>query len=172
VDTLKDKPKHRTRQSTIDFVIPMQLEEILLHTAKQSPEINISTVSKDDDTASFIAKIYRRGSLWMEIVGTMRRWEGTSTRIEGTITATGVQGLHPKLILPAFSIVIFPALYLLSYALFLNNLIRSSEVMLMFCGVGIMTFFVPFVFINLYSDVVYHQEIKRVLQEAFSGKEA
>jgi hypothetical protein len=172
MNDLKDKPKHRMRQSTIDFVMPMQLEEILLHTAKQSPEINISTVSQDDDTASFIAKIYRRDTLWMEIVGTIRRWEGTSIRLQGTIIRPSTLTLHPKLYLAALSIFICPALYFLFYALFLVTLLITEEIWLVFCVGGILTFFVPFVFINLYSDVLYHRDIERILRTAFEGKEA
>jgi hypothetical protein len=104
-DGSKDKPKRRTHQSPIDFVIPLQLEEIT-HAVEQrllnSTTVRIAILPKvDAEQPEFEINLFqplevplppnarwaRRWHNRDELIsarGYMQRWEGTLTRFQGT----------------------------------------------------------------------------------------
>jgi hypothetical protein len=91
---MDEKPKHRTRQSPIDFVVPMQLEACV-HQIGQGKQSNKSLMfqitSQGEDDGAFTA-LLQEGDMIVEAQGTVRRWQGTSTRFEGTINLTNFPG--------------------------------------------------------------------------------
>jgi hypothetical protein len=96
---LKEKPKRWRRRSRIDFVIPLQLEECLyrIQQTETTKKFFITASRKDDDTTSFMAWVKNGKNVAMSVDGTMRRWQGTSTRIEAT-GELHFDDLRPKVI--------------------------------------------------------------------------
>lgn len=95
---LKDKTKGRAgRIFPITFVVDQQLEACVL-AIRQKPRyyaidlirytVEILDEHTEPDSVGFITTVFRIGSSApvMQVYGTFRRWEGTSTRVEGDIT--------------------------------------------------------------------------------------
>lgn len=83
---LKEKPKRWRRRSRIDFVIPLQLEECLyrIQQSGRTEKFFASASRKDNDITTFTSWVMNGKNVAMSVNGTMRRWQGTSTRIEAT----------------------------------------------------------------------------------------
>jgi hypothetical protein len=87
VDNTKKKSKERTRQSPINFVVPMQLEECMYrleNVERASMEVEIKHYKHlDKDYADFFIKTHSNGATVMKVSGTLKRWEGVSTQFDG-----------------------------------------------------------------------------------------
>jgi hypothetical protein len=94
-DIIHSKRKSsRQRQFPVDFVVPMQLEECIhkiesaqnTETTWKKP-LTIRLLERQVDTTVFRGNLYDDARIEIAAVrGTLRRWEGTSTRIVGHIT--------------------------------------------------------------------------------------
>jgi hypothetical protein len=140
----KEKSKQQTPQSTIDFIIPMQLEEVI-HLANRPPNLLRSLdvhipQRLDADHAELVATFYeiRRGRRSQQVAlyatGILYRWQGTSTRFRGTFTSR--DGL-PSLGYSILAIALTLLLLVLS-SLFLGMLVVGgwNIYSIVFCGCG------------------------------------
>lgn len=95
----KEKPKRAGRQFPVTFVVDQQLEACI-HAIKRSSRLSLATEKvqvelvahqsdsdaedgSDIERVGFGASLYQHGTPMTNVWGTMRRWQGTSTRIEG-----------------------------------------------------------------------------------------
>lgn len=83
----KDKPKRLGRQFPVTFVVDQQLEACV-HAIGQNPrrsnvQIDLHDEHNDADRVDFSAALFHDGIPMTHVWGTLRRWQGTSTRVEG-----------------------------------------------------------------------------------------
>jgi hypothetical protein len=98
MDDLKEKTKHRTRQSPIDFVVPMQLEACVhvIEERKSRYPLYLNIPEHDRDGARFTGRLVASGEVVATARGTLRRWQGTSTRFQGTIDVLNDRIYQPQ----------------------------------------------------------------------------
>jgi hypothetical protein len=85
MDDFKEKSKRETYQSTIDFVVPMQLEECIYWMRHNTNPLDLKVDFGRGDRARFTAVLKNEEEVIAKAKGIMRRWQGTSTRIKYTI---------------------------------------------------------------------------------------
>lgn len=87
----KEKSKaQRENASSVSFIVEQQLEACLdalkYNSEPFNLEIKMPQRANHDDSVGFSALVYQGGIPRSRITGVMRRWGGTSTRVEATVT--------------------------------------------------------------------------------------
>jgi hypothetical protein len=167
----KEKSKRRTKTSAIDFVIPLQLE-LCLHRIAITPaqrELQI-TVQADEnrqtaDEVELLVFFRPEGADQLKAEGKLRRWEGTSTRFEGKLTAP-VWNPRVLIILMLITVLYPIPACLISYLLFASTVdaMYSAEA----CVFLMITWGLPYLLIlglmSIWSDRVTYREFREALE--------
>ncbi|HEX2622692.1 MAG TPA: hypothetical protein VHL11_21175 [Phototrophicaceae bacterium] len=95
---LNENPKGRGRQSSIDFVLPLQLEDTVnrIHQARENPSFKLVIWQEQAaESQNFTITLFNQGEIYSSATGVIEAWQDNLTRIYGTI---GLTGQHPVFI--------------------------------------------------------------------------
>lgn len=117
----KDKPKSRAgRTFPVTFVVDQQLEAcveaIRQNSRRSNVQIDLLDEQADADKVSFSAALFHESEAITHIWGTMRRWQGTSTRIEGYARNMDEDAGAMVIGCPVLALIVFSCLYTLGAA--------------------------------------------------------
>jgi hypothetical protein len=102
------------------------------------------------------------GKLLAQAAGDIRRWEGTSARVQGTLIVPKPYGLHPRLYILWLVILPCPLTWIVVFAAVVQfpRLVTLPEVALLICISGFLMFILPLIAILRLNEVLYRRQIE------------
>jgi hypothetical protein len=167
-----DKPKHRTRQSPIDFVVSLQLEECVYRIKQHHKKGMMWNVTASTDTSVDLKlvksyKSYSKAEAFLHV----KRWEGTGSRFQGTMNYKMLHSLHPLTNVLGFLLLtlmlpsVFAAAFVCSVLLRPIEIVPPLNILAMWVVYGIFWIVVWWAVFDI-SKMLYRRDLIKPLQDA------